>query len=86
MTEQSSILAFLERLSVDDDFREQVVASPEDKLNEYEIAFEPDDIPKLVNLPSKEVMQARLAEFAEALGQGEPIFGSWMQIVEPPPE
>lgn len=85
MTEQSSILAFLERLSVDDAFREEVVAHPEDKLNEYEIAFESEDIPTLVNLPPKEVMQARLNEFAEALGQGEPVFGIWMQIVEPPP-
>ncbi len=54
---QEGQLAFLYRITHDDQFRTRLQTRPHDALAEYGLHLDPEDLPQKVTLPSKEALR-----------------------------
>lgn len=63
-----AIHTLLEKLANDDHFRSQIVTHPLETLKSVGIHADPDHIPPVRNLPSKEAIKANHAVIKDKLG------------------
>lgn len=83
MAESTGVRAFFERLAVDDEFRASVVENPTQVMNDYDIEYDPQQVPDEVRLPSKDALARNLDDYIEKMGD-EPVgFGVWFFIIDP---
>ncbi len=54
-------IAFLRRMTHDDEFRSTLEADPQKALAEYGLHIDPQELPAVVSLPSKPAIQASLS-------------------------
>lgn len=62
----SGQMAFLRRMSQDDEFRATLEVDPQKALAEYGLHVDPQDLPAVVTLPSQVELQAGLSYLASS--------------------